>query len=274
MRNTQTASESTSASASESVFAADRDVPTPARAQSRGMALLITCEHGGNEVPPEYAALFEGYADLLQTHRGWDPGALMLGQQMAAAFGAPFFASTTTRLLIDLNRSIGHKTLHSEATRSLPLAARRDIAARYYRPHRGAIEAEVARQIGAGRRVVHIASHSFTPELHGVVRPDIAWLYDPRRPAEAPFVAHWMRALRKRRPDLTMRRNFPYHGKLDGLSALLRKRHGPEDYQGTEIEVNQRYFFGDAAVWTQLRADIVAALGDALPAFGFTSKSP
>jgi predicted N-formylglutamate amidohydrolase len=65
-------------------------------------------------VPEAYAGLFTGHQALLDSHRGWDPGALPLGRQMASAFGAPLFASTTTRLLIDLNRSIGHRHLHSE----------------------------------------------------------------------------------------------------------------------------------------------------------------
>ena len=64
-------------------------------------ALIITCEHGGNEVPAEYGSLFAGHEALLPTHRGWDAGALMLAQQLATAFDAPLFAATTTRLLID-----------------------------------------------------------------------------------------------------------------------------------------------------------------------------
>lgn len=226
-------------------------------------ALIITCEHGGNEVPAAYAPLFTAHEALLQTHRGWDPGALELAQQMAAAFDAPLFASTTTRLLIDLNRSIGHKSLHSEVTRSLSLAVRRDMAVRHYLPHRHAVESEVARQIAAGKRVVHIASHSFTPELHGITRPDIAWLYDPRRSAEGPFVARWMAATRRLRPDLKLRRNFPYHGKLDGLTALLRKRHPADHYIGTEIEINQRYFHAGGEPWDALRRAVIEALATA-----------
>ena len=40
-------------------------------------ALIITCEHGGNEVPAAYAPLFAGHEALLPTHRGWDAGALV-----------------------------------------------------------------------------------------------------------------------------------------------------------------------------------------------------
>lgn len=228
-------------------------------------AVVISCEHGGNEVPPAYAELFAGHEALLPTHRGWDPGALELARQMAQACGAPLFAATTTRLLIDLNRSIGHRQLHSEATRSLALTARRDIAARYYRPHRDAVESEIARLIASGRRVLHIASHSFTPELHGVVRQaDVAWLYDARRAGERQLAWHWLDALRQRRPELKLRRNYPYEGRGDGLTSLLRKRHAPGDYVGIELEVNQRFCLAGGDAWAALRTDLVQSLGDVL----------
>ena len=82
--------------------------------------LLITCEHGGNRVPPRYRPLFRGHQDLLSTHRGFDPGALAMARQLAKALRAPLFVSTTSRLLIDLNRSQGHPKLYSEATRPAP----------------------------------------------------------------------------------------------------------------------------------------------------------
>lgn len=228
-------------------------------------ALIITCEHGGNEVPPDYAPAFAGHEALLPTHRGWDPGALELARQMAQALDAPLFAATTTRLLIDLNRSIGHRQLHSEATRGLARATRGDIAARYYRPHRDAVESEVARRIGAGQRVLHVASHSFTPALNGVVRQaDVAWLYDPRRAGEVALASHWLQALKKRRPALQLRRNYPYEGKGDGLTALLRKRHPPEAYVGVELEVNQRFVLEGGPAWDALRADIIQALAEVL----------
>ncbi len=226
---------------------------------------IITCEHGGNQVPPDYASLFKGHEALLETHRGWDPGALPLAEQLAEALGAPLVASTTTRLLIDLNRSIGHRQLHSDVTRGLPSATRRAIVAQHYRPHRDAVEGEVARQIAAGRRVVHIASHSFTPELNGVVRlADVGWLYDPRRPGEGPFALQWLVALGRLRPDLRLRRNYPYQGKGDGLTALLRQRHGADQYVGIELEVNQRFVSAGGAPWTALRADLTQSLVDAV----------
>ncbi len=170
----------------------------------------------------------------MDSHRGWDAGALQLGRQMADAFGVPLHAATTTRLLVDLNRSIGHRQLFSEVTRPLPPARRQEIVDRYYRPHREAVEGEIARHIASGQRVIHIASHSFTPTLDGVVarRADVAWLYDPRRSGEVAFARAWMMQLTQRAPELRLRRNYPYQGRGDGLTALLRKRHPDDDLRG------------------------------------------
>ena len=232
-------------------------------------ALVITCEHGGCDVPDMYAPLFAGHEALLQTHRGWDLGALVLAQELADSLNAPLFSSTTTRLLIDLNRSLGHRQLHSEMTRSLPLAMRREIAACHYQPYRDGVASEVARLVAAGQRVVHIASHSFTPELHGVVRQaDVAWLYDPQRPGESALASRWLAALACQRPDLKLRRNYPYQGKGDGLTSLLRKRHAPHSYVGIELEVNQRFAVAGGRAWQRIRTDIIQTLAGVIAGGG------
>jgi len=70
-------------------------------------AFIITCEHGGNRIPASYRQLFRGQRALLDSHRGYDPGALVMATTLAGTFRAPLVASTTSRLLIDLNRSMG-----------------------------------------------------------------------------------------------------------------------------------------------------------------------
>ena len=232
-----------------------------------GRCLIISCEHGGFEVPADYAAAFAGQQPLLLSHRGWDPGALQLARQMADAFGAPLYASTTTRLLIDLNRSMGHRQLFSAATRGLSKADREKIVVRHYRPHRDAVESEIARRIGVGEQVIHIASHSFTPVLDGVVRrADVAWLYDPQRAGESALSRRWLAQLTQRAPGLKLRRNYPYQGRGDGLTSLLRRRFSGEAYVGIELEVNQRFVIQGGDAWAALRSDLVGSLAAALPA--------
>jgi predicted N-formylglutamate amidohydrolase len=233
----------------------------------RSDRLLITCEHGGRRVPPRYRALFAGHEDLLRTHRGWDFGALLLAREMARAMDAPLVASTTTRLLVDLNRSLGHPRLYSEITRGLPERERQAILARYYLPHRERVDALVRGALAERRRAVHVASHSFTPVLHGEVRQaDVGLLYHPERPGEVALARRWLAALARLRPDLRLRRNYPYHGRSDALSSVLRRRHPDAEYVGLEIEVNQLHVLRGGDHWAALRRDLVASLQQAVDA--------
>ena len=243
----------------------------PHRAHSQEVAIahdplvLITCEHAGKKVPAEYRALFRDQDALLDTHRGWDPGALILAREMAAAFRAPLFYSETTRLLIDLNRSIGNRDLYSEFSRPLPVRTRREIVERHYRPHHEPIEVWLRDAIAAGRRVIHIASHSFTPELNGQMRTaDLGFLYDPGRRGEVALSNHWIDALRVARPDLRMRRNYPYLGKSDGLTFRTRRVYPDERYVGIELEVNQQFVRTGGRPWPRLRAALIETLAIAL----------
>ena len=229
--------------------------------------LIVTCEHAGNDVPDAYRPLFGGYESLLPTHHGWDPGALTLAREMAQRFTAPLYYETTTRLLVDLNRSVATPELYSEATRHLSLPERRRILETYYHPHRSRVEAVVAAAIDAGARVIHIASHSFTPELNGHVRTaDVGLLYDPARPGEVGLANAWLDALREADPALRLRRNYPYRGTSDGLTMALRRRHPPDRYVGVELEVNQRYVEQGGPAWPRVRETLLDGLGKALGA--------
>lgn len=228
---------------------------------ARPAHFLITCEHGGNRIPPRYRRYFSGDEALLKTHRGYDPGALAVARELAKGFAAPLYFSTTSRLLIDLNRSIGHPRLYSEATRNAAAPDRSNILKRYYLPYRHKVEAAVAEAIAHGGQVIHISSHSFTPELGGRVRnADIGLLYDPARQAEHALCRRWQAALVAGAPGLRVRRNYPYTGKSDGLTAYLRTRFPSDVYAGIELEINQKHVFNGRRQWRALRQAVIAAL--------------
>jgi len=184
-----------------------------------------------------------------------------MAKALASAFRAPLVTSTVSRLLIDLNRSIGHPHLFSAATRSAPASLRAEIVERHYRPYRVEVERLVGQRVARGRRVVHVSSHSFTPKLDGEVRrADVGLLYHPGRRGEAELCARWMAALAARAPGLTVRRNYPYAGKGDGLTSHLRRRFPPRAYVGIELEVNQRIVFAADGSWTVLRGVLIDSL--------------
>lgn len=146
---------------------------------------IITCEHGGNRIPAPYRRLFREQRALLDSHCGYDPGSLVMATALASACRAPLVASTTSRLLLDLNRSIGHPQLFSAATRGTPAEIRAEIVEDHYRRYRGQVECLVGRAVSRGHRVIHISSHSFTAQLDGRVRgADVGLLYHPGRRGE------------------------------------------------------------------------------------------
>ncbi len=227
--------------------------------------LLVTCEHGGNRVPTRYRPLFAGRQALLASHRGYDPGALNMARELAHHFRAPLVYATVTRLLVDLNRSVGHRALYSDATRGLSRAEHMRLLARHYYPYRDRVEALVAKAIAAGRRVVHISSHSFTPVLGGRVRnADIGLLYDPARSGERALSAAWCAVLGRGIAPLRVRRNYPYQGRNDGLTLRLRRQHAASRYVGIELEINQKHITAQRRFPAALRRAVVESLRHAL----------
>lgn len=223
------------------------------------MKLIVTCEHGGNHVPARFRDVFRDHGEILASHRGIDHGALETAKLIAKKLDAPLYATTVTRLVVDTNRSIGHRHLFSELLRDVDEKHKEEALRRHYHPHREGIEVAIGNFRRTRHTVVHVASHSFTPVLGGETRnADVAWLYDPSRRRERAFVDAWRESLREIRPDLRLRRNYPYRGVADGLTTHLRKQFPAATYLGIELEVNQ------AAVSRELRRALVASLERAL----------
>ncbi len=220
--------------------------------------LLVTCEHGGNRVPPRYRSLFAGSQRRLESHEGFDLGALELARRFARHFQAPLHAATVTRLLVELNRSPHHPRLFSSVTRSLDRSVRGDILRTYYTPYRDAVRQQVTDQARAGQRTIHLSIHSFTPIWRGEVRrADIGLLYDPSRPGELRLCRAWQLEMRRLRPELSVRRNYPYLGRADGLATSLRKLFSAEEYVGIEVEVNQRWPQKNRPIWQTLQMSMI-----------------
>jgi predicted N-formylglutamate amidohydrolase len=205
-----------------------------------GRALILSCEHGGHRVPAAYRRLFRGASAALASHRGWDPGALDCARRLAKALSAPLYAATTTRLLVDLNRSLDHPRLLSPWSTALSDKEREQLLERHYHPHRNQLRDAIHEASGSAV-VLHLAVHSFAPRLKGRERnADVGLLYDPARRLERLWCGAMKGWLRQQAPDLRVRRNYPYLGRTDGLTTSLRRELVGERYLGIELELNQR----------------------------------
>lgn len=220
--------------------------------------VVLSCEHGGNLVPEAYHELFDGAEPALNSHRGWDPGAAELTRTLAERLRLPAHIATTTRLLVDLNRSPNNPRRFSQWTSPLPVEQRELIMQRFYTPWRQAVELQLKQAIAAHGKVVHLSIHSFTPIFNGEARNcDIGLLYDPKHHSEKRLAGHLRESLLAGMPTLRVRRNYPYTGIQDGFIARLR-RHWPErEYIGIEIETSQALYDRDDRDWMMVLVDAV-----------------
>lgn len=204
------------------------------------MKLILTCEHGGNEIPLKYASYFEEHQAALKTHRGLDLGALEFFNHLKPLADFNSY-SKTSRLLIELNRSLHHKNLFSDFTKDLPLSAKKELISDYYLPYRNSIQNEITKYINQNELIIHLSIHSFTPVLNAVKRDcDIGLLFDSRISLEKKVSSFLKDAILNKTDEFKVRYNYPYLGKMDGFTTHLRKQF-PENYVGIEIEINQKY---------------------------------
>ncbi len=210
-----------------------------------GRQVLVTCEHASNRLPEGC----ELASHLRQRHIAWDPGALPIAEALASSFKAPIWKGEYSRLLVDLNRTVGNRVLMRRVSDGhrisfnygLSAADRRDRIERYYRPYRDGVARHARRIIARNGHCLHISVHTFTPALKGTVRRnDIGLLHDPRWGIERQVCVQ-LRQYLLGATGLVVWFNRPYSGTADGILPAMRAALSPERFVGIEIEVNQRF---------------------------------
>lgn len=206
--------------------------------------VVLSCEHARVFVPRSVDLGLE--EAVVQTHIGWDRGALPLAEALAERLEAPLFAGEVSRLVVDLNRREGHPgVIPAESfgiavpgNRALPDDERERRLARFHRPWRRAVTAEVDDAVARGG-CLHLSLHSFDPTLSADrAGLDIGVLHDPARPREHRIALALRDALGAAglRADL----DRPYLGTDEGLTTWLRERHA-HGYVGIELELSQAW---------------------------------
>ncbi len=94
------------------------------------MKLILTCEHGGNEIPHTFQPYFENENTILNSHRGYDLGALDVFQKLKPLSDFSKY-SKTSRLLIELNRSLHCPNLFSKFTKQLSKKKKKPLLIRF-----------------------------------------------------------------------------------------------------------------------------------------------
>lgn len=241
--------------------------------------VLITCEHGGNLIPPELDAIVpQTKRNALDTHAGLDIGALWLARKMSESLGVKLIYSEISRLVVDLNRTARMSGSFYENMRPFTKnLTPQEILGRYYWPYRMEVEEYLNQSLKSHESILHLSIHSFTPRLKKETRKaEIGILYDPHRPLEKEFAANLKDRLQHHGPppikfegesskkyDWRIRLNYPYMGVSDGFTPYLRKIFSETQYAGVEIEFNQSWT-GHEQKKVLIYEAFMAALGDLL----------
>ena len=205
------------------------------------LKLFLSCEHGGHQIPKMYQHLFVNSQDVLESHRGWDIGALALFDAMNNQPVCFSHYSEISRLLVDLNRSQHKRSLFSAYTKGLSGKEKQEILNEFYFPFRTLFANKIAEVVDDNHEVFHVSVHSFTPMLKAEVRnADIGLLYNPTHGREREIAIQWKSVLNANFSHLRVRFNYPYLGKSDGHVAPLRQKFG-NAYAGIELEMNNKH---------------------------------
>ncbi|MEZ5888016.1 MAG: N-formylglutamate amidohydrolase [Paracoccaceae bacterium] len=224
---------------------------------------VLLCEHASNWIPPEYAGLGLGPADLSR-HIAWDIGAASVARTLSARLDAPLVMGGASRLLIDLNRPLSSPTSipeRSEATDipgnlNLDERERQRRVERWFHPFQNEVGALLDQRQRAHKPTRIVAIHSFTPVFLGVARP---WRAGILYSNAADFAADLIEGLGGAAAAIAHNEPYriedsddytvPVHGQARGLDAVL-------------VEIRQDLIAAPAgqAAWAEALADALNAV--------------
>ncbi|MEX2596991.1 MAG: N-formylglutamate amidohydrolase [Salibacteraceae bacterium] len=198
------------------------------------MVWLLTCEHYSNGIPLEYADVFINAIDVLESHRGYDIKAAPLFLRFEPLFDESIFYRYT-RLLIEPNRSLDDKFLFSPFTAALSSQVKTKLIHDLYQPYRKKVQSFITDYIDQG--VMHISLHTFHPIQGNEDRSSVIGInFNSNKTNERELATVWKNSIKAIDPTLSVRFNYPYHGRLDGLTTFLGKCF-PANYHGFVLEV-------------------------------------
>ena len=206
-----------------------------------GSPFLLLGDHAGAAIPESLGTLGLAETDRWR-HIAWDIGVRTLGSCLAERLDATFIHQRYSRLVADCNRDPqAADVMPSFSDGSvvpgncgLSAAAAAERLERIHEPYHSAIAAEIRRLRSAGRSVILVSLHSFTPTMNGTPRPwQVGILHDRGTCALAHFLLDRLQAV----PGLCVGDNEPY--RMDEIDYTIPRHAYPEAIDYAEIEIRQ-----------------------------------
>ena len=168
------------------------DDPAPFKVVNRDGAcqMLLVCDHASRAVPIKLGRLGLG-DDVFERHIAYDIGAAEVSRRLSADLDAQLVLAGFSRLVIDVNRPIGHPDSIVEEIDATPIpgntdldeAAKRPRIRELFEPYHDAVNRALARMWESGTAPALFSVHSFSPGYGDTPRPwdiGVLWNRDPR----------------------------------------------------------------------------------------------
>lgn len=242
--------------------------PAPVQVLREGgrSPFLLIADHAGRAVPSALGRLGLPQSEL-DRHIGWDIGIAGTTARLSERLDACAILQAYSRLVIDCNRPLDSPGSIVERSDGTPVPGNLDLdahqraqrIAEIFEPYHARIAAELDRRASAGRPVVLVAMHSFTPSMAGNDRPWHAGVLYQR---DARFAHALLEALRDE-GDLVVGDNEPYRvsDATDYAIPVHAERRG---LPHVELEIRQDLIADEAGqqAWAQRLARLFTALQD------------
>ena len=226
---------------------------------------VLVSDHAGRRRPASLGDLGVAGHDW-DRHIAYDIGVKRVGGLLARLLDAVLVEQRYSRLVIDCNRTPGHRTSIPTISEATPIAANHGLSAddrsareeEIFRPYHDAIAAILERRASA-RRTILVALHSFTPVYDGTERPWHAGVLHETDGSVDDRVARAVLALLAAEPGLVVGDNEPY--RLTAASDYTVPHHAWPSLGHVELEIRQDLIAGPAgqAEWAARLARLLTA---------------
>jgi len=223
--------------------------------------VLLLCEHAGQAIPSSMNRLGVTQ-DVIDSHRGWDIGALAVAREVAERLEAPLVIQNYSRLVFDSNRP--PDSAHAVPAEVDGVAIPGNIGITRVQQRQRAMEifapldAVITQLMDTLRPKGCFSIHSFNPVLGGQARPWHAGFLSRRDLSTAHAL---MSSVAAQHPGLTMAVNEPYQ--IDDETDWFIPRHAePRGAAHSLIEIRNDLIADpdDTSLWAGLIANAISTV--------------
>lgn len=222
--------------------------------------IVLLCEHAGNAIPKVLGTLGVS-RDIIESHRGWDIGALDLARKLAESLGASLVIQRYSRLVLDCNRpphsALAIPLVSDQVTvpgnSALNAEARAIRVNEIFRP----MDAALNRLFARHPRRAAFSIHSYTPNLGGENRP---WHAGFLSRAPSGVAAALRDHVAESHPGLSLAVNAPYQLETDG-DWFIPAHAEPRNLAHCLIEIRNDQLGSPEGIdlWADLLAEAILA---------------